>query len=316
MQQVYPDYYPRFQCIAGACRHSCCIGWEIDIDEESAARYAALPGDFGARLRAQIHWESDPPHFILGASERCPFLNGDNLCDMILELGEDALCGICDQHPRFHNELPGRVESGLGLCCEAAGALILGQQTPMRLLGAEYLATEDEIIALRDECIRILQDRQADIPTRVQRMLRYCGTQMPAGSIEEWAAFFLTLERLEDAWTTHLTALRRGWAKADLQGFDRFMAARQTEYEQFLVYLLYRHFANAPDLQEAALRAAFAALGYSLLYALGAVQWTEHGTFTFAHQVELARLFSAEIEYSEENLDRVLDTLYDGICHH
>ena len=316
MKQVYPDYYPQFQCIAGACRHSCCIGWEIDIDEDSAARYAALPGDFGARLRAKIDWESDPPHFILGAEERCPFLNADNLCDMILELGEDALCNICAQHPRFHNELPGRLESGLGLCCEAAAALILGQVSPVRLLGAEELATEDEILALRDQCIAILQNRQMDIPTRVQRMLQHCGAKLPACGIEDWAAFFLTLERLEDDWTTHLTALRQNWSKADLQGFDHFMAARQTEYEQFLVYLLYRHFANAPDLQEASLRASFAALGFSLLYALGAVHFTSTGDFTFAHQVELARLFSAEIEYSEENLDRVLDALYDGTCHH
>ena len=85
MQQVYPNYYPQFQCTAGACRHSCCIGWEIDIDEASAARYAALPGAFGDRLRQQIDWESDPPHFILGEKERSPFLNADTLCDMILE---------------------------------------------------------------------------------------------------------------------------------------------------------------------------------------------------------------------------------------
>ena len=35
MLTVYPDYYSAFRCIAGACKHSCCIGWEIDIDEES-----------------------------------------------------------------------------------------------------------------------------------------------------------------------------------------------------------------------------------------------------------------------------------------
>lgn len=29
-----PDYYDRFRCIAGACKDSCCIGWEIDIDEK------------------------------------------------------------------------------------------------------------------------------------------------------------------------------------------------------------------------------------------------------------------------------------------
>ena len=310
MQQIYPNYYPQFQCTAGACRHSCCIGWEIDIDEASAARYAALPGAFGDRLRQQIDWESDPPHFILGEKERCPFLNADNLCDMILELGERSLCGICDQHPRFHNELPERVESGLGLCCEAAGALILGQAEPMHLLGAEDLATEDEILAFRDACIAILQDRQYYIPKRVQNLLAYCGGGLPERNMPEWAAFLLGLERLEEAWTARLTELQEAWDQVKLREFMLHMTARETEYEQFLVYLVYRHMANALDLEEAALRGRFAAWGYFLLYALGAVQFSRSGDFTFADQVELARLFSAELEYSDENLDLILDELY------
>ena len=311
MQQIYPDYYPAFRCIAGACRHSCCIGWEIDIDEDSAARYRAQAGDFGTRLRNCIDWSSEPPHFILGAEERCPFLNQDNLCDMILTLGEDALCGICAQHPRFHNELPGRVESGVGLCCEAAGALILGQAAPVRLLGADGADTTDEIIAFRDECIAIVQDRRYHIPKRVQNLLTRCGSGLPERNMPEWAAFLLELERLEERWTARLTALRETWDAVRLREFVLHMTERETEYEQFLVYLLYRHMANAPDLEEAALRGRFAAWGYYLLYALGAVQFSTDGDFTFAHQVELARLFSAELEYSEENLDRILDELFE-----
>ena len=47
MLYVEPDFYGEFQCIADKCAHSCCLGWEIDIDDKSAARYAALPGAFG-----------------------------------------------------------------------------------------------------------------------------------------------------------------------------------------------------------------------------------------------------------------------------
>ena len=32
---VYPNYYDKFKCIANRCKHSCCIGWEIDIDEDT-----------------------------------------------------------------------------------------------------------------------------------------------------------------------------------------------------------------------------------------------------------------------------------------
>lgn len=29
-----PDYYPAFRCIASKCGHTCCAGWEIDVDAE------------------------------------------------------------------------------------------------------------------------------------------------------------------------------------------------------------------------------------------------------------------------------------------
>ena len=35
MKRYAPAYYPRFACLADRCRHSCCIGWEIEVDEEN-----------------------------------------------------------------------------------------------------------------------------------------------------------------------------------------------------------------------------------------------------------------------------------------
>ena len=33
-----PDYFENFHCLAGACPHSCCIGWEVVVDDGTAAR--------------------------------------------------------------------------------------------------------------------------------------------------------------------------------------------------------------------------------------------------------------------------------------
>lgn len=46
-----PDYFSEFSCIAGECKDSCCLGWEIDIDEDSYEYYQTLPGEVGERLR-------------------------------------------------------------------------------------------------------------------------------------------------------------------------------------------------------------------------------------------------------------------------
>ena len=319
MLQVTPDYYKEFRCVGGSCGHNCCIGWEIDIDADTAAYYAdgeavaaAADGAFACRLRQHIDFAADPPHFILGAGERCPFLNAANLCDIYTQLGEEHLCTICAEHPRFHNELPGRVESGLGLCCEEAARLILGRRAPVAAEYAGEPECEDDIIALRDEVIARLQDRSLPVMQRLQNILQHCGAALPQKTAGEWAAFLRTLEQLEDAWQHSLVLLELPLSQAQLAAFDAHMADRQHEYEQFAVYLVWRHFANAPDEQEAAVRAAFAALGCTLLYRMGAALFARDGAFTFAQQTELARQFSAELEYCEENLYAIWDELYTG----
>ncbi|MBR4077900.1 MAG: hypothetical protein IKK17_04775, partial [Oscillospiraceae bacterium] len=64
MKLMAPDYYPQFRCIAGACKHSCCIGWEIDIDEDTLETYKSMDGEIGKRLLASIDFNCDCPHFI------------------------------------------------------------------------------------------------------------------------------------------------------------------------------------------------------------------------------------------------------------
>ena len=119
MKHRVPDYYTRFKCIAGKCRHSCCIGWEIDIDGDTYERYRNIPGEIGRRIIDNTAVNDGVASFVLGKDERGPFLNKDGLCDIILDLGEDALCQICTEHPRFHNlRGDGYIESGVGLCCE------------------------------------------------------------------------------------------------------------------------------------------------------------------------------------------------------
>ena len=101
MQNAYPDYYPLFHCIADRCRHNCCIGWEIDVDGDSLAAYDQIGGEMGERLHKCIDRSGEMPHVLLGEQERCPFLNGKNLCDLILYGGEGMLCQICTDHPRL-----------------------------------------------------------------------------------------------------------------------------------------------------------------------------------------------------------------------
>ena len=173
-----PDYYDRFQCIAGACSDSCCIGWEIDVDEDRREAYRKVGGDLGERLRICIDWEEG--HFILqGKEERCPFLNNENLCDLIIGLGEESLCDICREHPRYYEWYEDLTEVGVGLCCEAAAKLILESEEPAMFVETYEQEDEDSddtlevLFDARETAYKLLQDRSVSIWTRLRTFMNY-----------------------------------------------------------------------------------------------------------------------------------------------
>lgn len=52
MIRVVPDFYPAFHCIASACRHSCCVGWEVDVDQDT------LVATDGCRAPSAAGWRT------------------------------------------------------------------------------------------------------------------------------------------------------------------------------------------------------------------------------------------------------------------
>ncbi len=308
MKTVYPDYYNEFHCLGGRCVHNCCIGWEIDIDDETALRYRKTEGELGDRLRGRIAWE-DTPHFILTEKERCPFLNKENLCDVIIGLGQEGLCAVCREHPRFRNELPERVEIGLGLCCEEAARLILGKREPVALIVNGSGTESDDIINLRDDLLSLLQNRSLSLEERLGGILSHFGISLDDTCIADARGILMSLERMNEEWSRYLDFLSCGFSLMPSSPFAAYMADREFEYENLAVYMIYRYVANAWSREEAALRTAFAVFCVWLLRCMGEAVYRLTGRFTFNDQIELCRLFSAEIEYSVENRDALFDWL-------
>ena len=312
MKTFVPDYYRDFACIADRCRHSCCIGWEIDVDEDSYRRYQALEGPMGREIRSRIALEDGVPHYILGEGDRCPFLREDGLCRQILALGEEALCQICTDHPRFRNCWAGRTEVGLGLCCEAAGDLILKRKEPFRLVllsedeeAVEAGPEEQTLLSFRDMLLSILLDRSCTLDQRLEELLETCGG-MPDRPLSAWAVPLLSLERLDEGWTEQLEGLKTFDGK-----IDKLFHSPEWEcaWEQAAVYFLYRHLPAALEDGDPGSKAAFAVLSARLLRALCQLHLQKHGSVTLDDLVEYARMYSSEIEYSEENLWQLFDWL-------
>lgn len=322
MKLIAPDYYTDFKCTADKCVHNCCIGWEIDIDEYTRAYYegiietkpAEIPSQFIRRLSDGISYSEDTAYFILAENERCPFLNKNNLCDIILTLGEDSLCSICTDHPRFRNFYTDRTEVGIGLCCEEAARLILlnPNKTHLAVLGdnnEEIGPDDDEQAALdmRSKVFEILQDRSIPTACRLNRMTDYCGIVLPQKTHAEWTDIFLSLERLDNKWgellTKHRNFIPESYDFTQLEHYD-------TCFEQLAFYLTFRYFSDGAINGIAGKTAAFISLCCNFLRNLLAAIFLESACNNLsAVLTETVRMFSAEIEYSDCNINQLMAVL-------
>ena len=110
--------------------------------------------------------------------------------------------------------------------------------------------------------------------------------------LNEWIPFFRSLERMDPAWDLALEKLGSAAFPAHWEE-----TIHDSRYGRILSYFLFRHFLTAKDSSQARSIFAFCALGTCLIAALDRadpLQSDEH-----------VRLYSAEIEYSDENLERI-----------
>lgn len=261
MTTHFPDYYKDFMCIADKCRHTCCAGWEIDVDDASLERFEAVPSVAEHIKDASI---------VLGENERCPFLRADGLCSMILTHGEDFLCDICREHPRFYNNYEDHVEGGLGLVCEEACRIILEKKEDFRLCPPLELPFDIKTVF---ETSRPLTDRLTELKSEVMSAVKR-------------ASFISTLEVMDPAWTEAVAGIIADPPSPEEE--KTLINKDSRRYSNFCAYLLYRY----PD------EAGFACESTYLLADL---------VLRGNDLLDAARMFSGEIEYSDINIDSAID---------
>ncbi len=180
------DKISEFRCTGGRCPDTCCAGWDnIPIDEPAFRFYQTVEGSIGEELRKEIsHTEGEDARFIMNEQGRCPFLNDDNLCRLVLTLGEDKLCFTCDTYPR-KKEIYGDVMfAWLSISCPEAAKKLLSRKEKL----TSYLTDYDEpgstvsdydrelfdiFIASFADCIDILQNRSLSIGERISICLLF-----------------------------------------------------------------------------------------------------------------------------------------------
>ena len=292
MRIFAPKYYGDFKCIADKCNHSCCIGWEIDVDGETLEKYQGLKAKYASEIVNSIEY-SETPHFKLMSGDRCPHLNECGLCRIILEVGEEYLCNICREHPRFYNDIGSGKAVGLGLSCEEAARIILSSDDYAELVVVDELsgeAADVELDALPyiEKIYSVLANASLTYNEKLSRIYKMGGYSYPITDDERIRDILFSLEYLNE---------ENRELFSSYESVTVSIANVEKMLERALAYFVFRHLPKASDTEE-----LWAYLGFCLICErLIAFLAYKKGASELEDFLDVARVVSEELEYSEDN---------------
>lgn len=274
----------------------------MNIDKETLAKYRGEKSAFAKKLNSGINFKKAV--FKADKSGRCAFLNDKNLCEIIINKGESSLCQVCRDHPKFRSFFGDRVELGLGFCCEQATKIILSFDKKIQPLienddkkDCELDFREKNIIQFRERALSIIQDRGQNIGDRIQKLLALCNANILEEDYKRAIKLFLSFERLDKGWTKRLKSIKRTPFAIGIEENLSIYA------EQFLVNGIYRHLWCAEDTMWVRANLIGCILSWQIIYAI--IKSECIGDVNFGVVVDVVRAYSAEVEYSQKNLDKL-----------
>ncbi len=325
MIYIKPSFYDRFKCIASRCKDNCCIGWEVDVDDSAYEKYCNVTGDFGKKLKDKIVVSAEGDRcFCLGDNDRCPFLNKDNLCDIIINCGEDYLCDICREHPRFYEWFPGVTECGLGLSCEEVCRIILSDDNPVELVeyndGEEIVLDSEDDVAESDTYIFLsslreffydtlktdlsLDDKLAGILSRTERFTKEA---IKLRDYRKSIELYMKTEPIDENWTRYINKLNNNLEEilAVEDEFNKNVGGDML-YSKILAYIIFRHFSKAVFDGSITERVCFSVESIRFIRLCDMKTYREKGSLTKEDRIENLKNWSKQVEYSGENTDLLI----------
>lgn len=129
---------------------------------------------------------------------------------------------------------------------------------------------------------------------------------------------FKGMEVINPDWNKYVELVKKFFCKIELEKqenigntwkelekeFDTYYADRQFEYEQLLMYYIYRYFLDAVNDINVLLKVKNGVIGYLVLKTMDVAAWVQNGKqLTLSEQVDMAHLYSRQFEHSYYNFE-------------
>ena len=334
MKNIYPLYAKDFICIAGKCPDTCCAGWEIVIDKKFQEIYKADSSPAAKKAVSKMYEDDEGDICLKLNNGRCPMLNSDNLCELYIDMGKDALCDVCRIYPRFNKECVNANITGISLSCPEAARLILEDESCGEL-NSDFLF--DDVYAntiakisnyLKDKIIENGFYNIYDATQRIQDELLFgddkealCIAAEPCNEIfvpdicevSELTEKIYALEILTDEWKKlienlicHLEKAKTDKTYMKKRNDALKICASLKEIKNIGIYYLYKYMPEAIEEQDITYSGAISYYALLIICELYAMEYAKNKALSFERRLRLAQLFSKELEHNEDNLNSLI----------
>lgn len=313
---IKPDFFDEFKCKASECKHTCCRGWEIDIDPISLSRYLNYEGKLGKKMKESITFQDEEFCFKTDEEGRCPFLREDGLCEIIIEKGEDELSDICALHPRFFFDYKDISYSGFGMACEVISDKITSELVKDNI---SFILEDTEVDGNLTEKNITLEEIHEYNKLRNEA----CGTASFCFSFQDYISskglfeedsiyeIISDIEAIDEQWTEELNRIKnKSFDINEIKEDTPLMAALNRIYQ----YIFFRSMGSCFDVETEELDQDcyrgidhFAAYNTELIYLLYIANKDVTGGYSLS---DAARRWSAQIEYASETVQALLKNVY------
>ena len=330
MKAYFPDWYKKFTCIADKCPDSCCKEWDVVVDDESYKRYRNVDTDFGRKLNEVMEIDGDGDRIFTLQNGRCPFWNKDCLCDIYINLGEDALCNTCRKFPRIAMEYSDFEEHILSFACPEAARIMMGEKNIFSIecieddREEESCEYDEELMQIlkvaRPRIFEILSLKDKFFKEKIQECMDFfdrLSCKLYGDFYEETKIVFeyrtcetlnilSQLDVMTDEWKNILNQAKQvEICQEDIESFERYSEDFDYEFVNLAFYYIFRYFFNSVGDGDITFCINFLILAYRSLFALECVEYKQNGFLPFERRVRLFQLYSKEVEHSFENIEKL-----------